>query len=140
VHYRSPPATPATSQGIITGVLQNFNDKPKRATREEQCTGEARQTQSRLRDGWHRQAQLGDGGFGVRKTIAKAFGLDDATRRRRGMTPPMSPFSGLCDRPDGRSRRRLWERSHQGHGLADAGHAKDRVVAEPPIPVDPLQR
>jgi hypothetical protein len=33
------------------------------------------------RDGWHRQAQLGDGGFSVRKTIAKAFGLDDATRQ-----------------------------------------------------------
>jgi len=30
--------------------------------------------------GWHRQAQLGDGGFPVRGTVAKAFGLDDATR------------------------------------------------------------
>jgi hypothetical protein len=31
--------------------------------------------------GWHRQAQLGDGFTGTDKTIAKAFGLDDATRR-----------------------------------------------------------
>ena len=33
--------------------------------------------------GWQRQAEsseLGDGGFSVRGTIAKAFGLDDATR------------------------------------------------------------
>jgi len=29
--------------------------------------------------GWHRQAQLGDGDFPGHGTIAKAFGLDDAT-------------------------------------------------------------
>jgi hypothetical protein len=37
--------------------------------------------------GWHRQAQLGDGGFAMRKTIVKAFGLDDATRHRRRRHP-----------------------------------------------------
>jgi hypothetical protein len=31
-------------------------------------------------DGWQRQAQLGDGDSPVRTTIAKAFGLDAATR------------------------------------------------------------
>ncbi|HXK37103.1 MAG TPA: hypothetical protein VJ553_05985, partial [Candidatus Paceibacterota bacterium] len=34
-----------------------------------------------LQGGWHRQAQLGDGDFPMRRTIAKAFGVDDATRR-----------------------------------------------------------
>jgi hypothetical protein len=29
--------------------------------------------------GWHRQVQLGDGGFYVRRTIVKAKGLGDAT-------------------------------------------------------------
>jgi len=32
--------------------------------------------------GWHRQAKLGDGDLPLRRTIAKACGLDDATRRR----------------------------------------------------------
>jgi len=43
--------------------------------------------------GWQRQAQsskLGDGGFPARKTIAKAFGLDAATR----LIPSVSPFFG----------------------------------------------
>ncbi len=31
--------------------------------------------------GWQRQSQLGDGGVAVRRTIAKAFGLDAATRQ-----------------------------------------------------------
>ncbi len=49
--------------------------------------------------GWQRQAEsseLGDGGFPVRRTIAKAFGLDAATRR----TLSIYPHSGLCDCPD----------------------------------------
>jgi hypothetical protein len=33
-----------------------------------------------MRSGWHRQAQLGDGYPGRGATIAKAFGLDDATQ------------------------------------------------------------
>jgi len=45
--------------------------------------------------GWHRQAQLGDGDFPGRRTIAKAFGLDDATR----LTLSVHPFWGLCDWP-----------------------------------------
>ena len=48
--------------------------------------------------GWQRQAEsseLGDGGFAVRKTIAKAFGLDAATRLV--LSPCAS--SGLCDCP-----------------------------------------
>jgi len=45
--------------------------------------------------GRHRQTQLGDGDFPGRRTIAKAFGLDDATRPALSM----HPSSGLYDRP-----------------------------------------
>ncbi len=40
--------------------------------------------------GWQRQAEsseLGDGGFPVRRTIAKAFGLDAATRSFLSLPP-----------------------------------------------------
>jgi len=33
---------------------------------------------------WGPHAQLGDGGFPVRRTIAKTFGRDDATRLKGG--------------------------------------------------------
>jgi len=46
--------------------------------------------------GWQRQAQLGDGDLAVRRTIAKAFGLDDATL----LPLSMDLFSGLCGCPD----------------------------------------
>jgi hypothetical protein len=48
--------------------------------------------------GWQRQAEsseLGDGGFPVRRTIAKAFGLDAATR----LTLPMYPFRDFAIAP-----------------------------------------
>jgi hypothetical protein len=48
--------------------------------------------------GWQRQAkssELGDGGLPVRGTIAKAFGLDAATRRNPTVSHPLlEPHSG----------------------------------------------
>ena len=49
--------------------------------------------------GWQRQAEsseLGDGGLLVRETIAKAFGLDAASR----LTLPLCASSGLYAGPD----------------------------------------
>jgi hypothetical protein len=46
-------------------------------------------------NGWQRQAEsseLGDGGFSVRRTIAKAFGLDAATR----FASSLHLYPGLC--------------------------------------------
>jgi GntP family gluconate:H+ symporter len=62
------------------------------------------QTQSRLADESHRQAPFGEGGLAVRKTIAKAFGLDDATRQGRRKIPDMvhssdSAIALEADRP-----------------------------------------
>jgi hypothetical protein len=39
------------------------------------------------RSGWQRQAQLGDGGRAESLTIAKAFGLDAATRKKARPIP-----------------------------------------------------
>jgi hypothetical protein len=44
-------------------------------------------------------AQLGDGFAAVRGTIAKAFGLDAATRYTRQLPLLMSLLSGFCDCP-----------------------------------------
>jgi hypothetical protein len=43
--------------------------------------GFSEDVRSLIFSGWQRQAPLGDGGLAVRKTIAKAFGLDAATRQ-----------------------------------------------------------
>jgi len=45
--------------------------------------------------GWHRQSQLGDGDLPAHRTIAKAFGLDAATR----LMPAMRSYLGPCNCP-----------------------------------------
>jgi hypothetical protein len=54
--------------------------------------------------GWQRQAEsseLGDGGFPVRKTIAKAFGLDAATRLTLSLIQFQDFAIALLRRPGG---------------------------------------
>jgi hypothetical protein len=52
------------------------------------------------------------------RTIAKAFGLDDATRRSRRPALSKGLFSGLCDRPGGRVRPPIRRRNPASQAVA----------------------
>jgi len=82
------------------------------------------QRKGHRRPGWHRQAQLGDGGFPVPGTIAKAFGFECHPHRviRGILRPPCGRDRAFLTMAGWRLIVRFWQKCHvyeRSNGFAD---------------------